>query len=176
MIYNRRGNRERRNPEVSFQEAMPEYHGQSQRYLFQRFKLQRKYVTDTVGTGSRILLCSPFSWCCSVILRGVEFMPVVNCRSKAVMNGSEWNKVHLYLREPHILGRSFRHWIIRQAQYCDGTKLLEGVSTCRSRLHYRHFRPRAPVSGDTPAWWLDGCQAGLQNSGVWWLSWLAVPA
>lgn len=31
VIYNRRGNRERRNPEVSFQEAMPEYHGQSQR-------------------------------------------------------------------------------------------------------------------------------------------------
>lgn len=97
-------------------------------------------------------------------------MPVVNCRSKAVMNGSEWNKVHLDLREPHILGCSFRHWIIRQAQYSECMKHLEGVSMCGSRLHYRHFRPRAPVSGDTPAWWRDGCQAGLQqNFGVWWI-------
>lgn len=33
MTYNRRGERERRNPKVSFQETTPEYHGQSQRYL-----------------------------------------------------------------------------------------------------------------------------------------------
>ncbi|KAG0568137.1 hypothetical protein KC19_7G189300 [Ceratodon purpureus] len=62
---------------------------------------------------------------------------------------------------------------VSEAQYCDGMKLLEGVSTYRNRLQYSHFRPQASVSEDTRAWWLYGCQAVLQqNSRVWYrLQW-----
>ncbi|XP_024384462.1 uncharacterized protein [Physcomitrium patens] len=62
---------------------------------------------------------------------------------------------------------------VSEAQYCDGMKLLEGVSTYRNRLEYSHFRPQVPVKGNTRAWWLFGCQAVLQqNSRVWYrLQW-----
>lgn len=64
-----------------------------------------------------------------------------------------------------------------QAQYCDGMKLLEGVSTYRNRLQYSQFRPQVSVSEDTRAWWLYGCQAVLQqHSRVWLVIYISNPA
>ncbi|KAG0559465.1 hypothetical protein KC19_10G107200 [Ceratodon purpureus] len=65
---------------------------------------------------------------------------------------------------------------VSEAQYCDGMKLLEGVSTYRTRLQYSHFRPQASVSEDSRAWWLYACQAVLQqHSRVWYrLQWSSI--
>eukprot|EP01018_Ginkgo_biloba_P025446 Gb_15429 [translate_table: standard] len=62
---------------------------------------------------------------------------------------------------------------VSEAQYCDGMKLLEGVSRYRTRIEISHFRPLVSVSEDSRAWWHYACQAGLQQQNKMWyrLSW-----
>lgn len=65
---------------------------------------------------------------------------------------------------------------ISEAQYCDGLKLLEGVSRYRTRIEFSHFRPRVSVLKDPRTWWIYACQAGLQQQKRSWnrLSWETV--
>jgi vacuolar protein sorting-associated protein 13A/C len=58
---------------------------------------------------------------------------------------------------------------VSEAQYCDGMKLLEGISSYRNRLQYVQFRPQVSVLEDPRAWWLYGCQAVLQQQMRVWL-------
>ncbi|KAL3679175.1 hypothetical protein R1sor_022131 [Riccia sorocarpa] len=62
---------------------------------------------------------------------------------------------------------------VSESQYCDGMKLLEGVSRYRTRIQFSHLRPKVSVSEDPQAWWLYSCQAVLQQQSKMWyrLSW-----
>ncbi|KAL2613699.1 hypothetical protein R1flu_025391 [Riccia fluitans] len=82
-------------------------------------------------------------------------------------------------REPHIpfqkasLRLDQVSATVSESQYCDGMKLLEGVSRYRTRMQFSHLRPKLPVSEDAQAWWLYACQAVLQQQSKMWyrLSW-----
>ncbi|PTQ34792.1 hypothetical protein MARPO_0076s0036 [Marchantia polymorpha] len=85
-------------------------------------------------------------------------------------------------REPHIPFQKASLVLdevsatVSEAQYCDGMKLLEGVSRYRTRMQYSHLRPQLSVSDDPHAWWLYACQAVLQQQSKMWyrLSWAKV--
>ncbi|CAM6102066.1 unnamed protein product [Calypogeia fissa] len=82
-------------------------------------------------------------------------------------------------REPHVPFQNVSLRLdqlsvtISEAQYCDGIKLLEGVSRYRTRMQYSHLRPQVPISENAQAWWLYACQAVLQQqSKIWYrISW-----
>lgn len=62
---------------------------------------------------------------------------------------------------------------VSENQYCDGLKLLEGVSRYRKRIEFSHFRPWVPVFDNPRIWWVYACQAGLRQQKKTWshLSW-----
>ncbi|KAH9312824.1 hypothetical protein KI387_027859, partial [Taxus chinensis] len=62
---------------------------------------------------------------------------------------------------------------VSEDQYCDGMKLLEGISRYRTRIEVSHFRPWVSVSEDAQAWWHYACQASLHQQNKMWyrLSW-----
>ncbi|XP_059076567.1 uncharacterized protein LOC131042467 isoform X2 [Cryptomeria japonica] len=62
---------------------------------------------------------------------------------------------------------------VSEAQYCDGMKLLEGISRYRTRIEVSHFRPLVSVSENVQAWWHYACQASLHQQNKMWyrLSW-----
>lgn len=62
---------------------------------------------------------------------------------------------------------------VSEAQYCDGMKLLEGVSRYRTHIEVSHFRPLVSVSKDHRVWWRYACQASLHRQNKMWhrLSW-----
>eukprot|EP00250_Pteridium_aquilinum_P021886 c25256_g1_i1 orf=924-13886(-) len=65
---------------------------------------------------------------------------------------------------------------ISENQYCDGLKLLEGVSLYRKRIEFSHFRPWVPVLQNPRTWWVYACQAGLKQQKKTWsrLSWARI--
>ncbi|KAJ7520814.1 hypothetical protein O6H91_19G024000 [Diphasiastrum complanatum] len=62
---------------------------------------------------------------------------------------------------------------ISEAQYRDGLKLLEGVSSYRTRIEFSRLRPQVSVANGPQLWWLYACQAVLQQQSRMWyrLSW-----
>ncbi|MCO5593425.1 hypothetical protein L7F22_047439 [Adiantum nelumboides] len=57
---------------------------------------------------------------------------------------------------------------LSEDQYCDGLKLLEGVSRYRKRIEFSHFRPWVSVHEDPRTWWVYASQAELtQQKKIW---------
>ncbi|KAI5061209.1 hypothetical protein GOP47_0023714 [Adiantum capillus-veneris] len=66
--------------------------------------------------------------------------------------------------------------IVSENQYCDGLKLLEGVSRYRKRIEFSHFRPWVSVLEDPRTWWVYASHAGLNQQKKTWshFSWKKV--
>ncbi|KAH7429919.1 hypothetical protein KP509_09G071400 [Ceratopteris richardii] len=62
---------------------------------------------------------------------------------------------------------------VSENQYCDGLKLLEGISQYRKRIEFSHFRPWVTVHDDPRTWWMYASRARLkqQNKARSHLSW-----
>ncbi|XP_028555160.1 putative vacuolar protein sorting-associated protein 13A [Dendrobium catenatum] len=61
---------------------------------------------------------------------------------------------------------------VSEAQYYDGIKLLEAVSTYKTRVEVSHLRPVVSIFEDPHAWWRYAMLASMQQKKLcYWLSW-----
>ncbi|KAK8929011.1 hypothetical protein KSP39_PZI017866 [Platanthera zijinensis] len=64
------------------------------------------------------------------------------------------------------------YFTVSEAQYYDGIKLLEALSTYKTRVEVSHLRPIVPILEDTHAWWRYAMVASLQQKKLCnWFSW-----
>ncbi|KAK8943957.1 hypothetical protein KSP40_PGU017420 [Platanthera guangdongensis] len=64
------------------------------------------------------------------------------------------------------------YFTVSEAQYNDGIKLLEALSSYKTRVEVSHLRPIVPVMEDTHAWWLYAMLASLRQKKLcYWFSW-----
>ncbi|KAK8923894.1 hypothetical protein KSP39_PZI019093 [Platanthera zijinensis] len=62
------------------------------------------------------------------------------------------------------------YFTVFEAQYNDGIKLLDALSSYKTRVEVSHLRPIVPVMEDTHAWWLYAMLASLRQKKLWLLA------